>query len=157
LNGVVNSVNVRGEGGVPKLPIRAATLRLDGIEGDYNRFRTERRNGDPKRAICIFSLERIHDLQREGHPIEIGTTGENLTIEGLDWPALEVGMKFKVGGATIELSEPCAPCNVIRESFKEHKFSRIDHSLEMGWSRWLASVISEGVVSAGDSVNAINF
>jgi len=157
LNGVVNSVNVRGEGGVPKLPVRAATLRLDGIEGDYNRFRTERRNGDPKRAICIFSLERIHDLQREGHPIEIGTTGENLTIEGLDWPALEVGMKFKVGGATIELSEPCAPCNVIRESFKEHKFSRIDHSLEMGWSRWLASVISEGVVSAGDSVNAINF
>jgi MOSC domain-containing protein YiiM len=96
-------------------------------------------------------------LQREGHPIEIGTTGENLTIEGLDWSALEVGMKFKVGGATIELSEPCAPCNVIRESFKEHKFSRIDHSLEMGWSRWLASVISEGVVSAGDSVNAINF
>ena len=157
MNGVVNSVNVRGEGGVPKLPVRAATLRLDGIEGDYNRFRTERRNGDPKRAICIFSLERIHDLQREGHPIEIGTTGENLTIEGLDWPALEVGMKFKVGGATIELSEPCAPCNVIRESFKEHKFLRIDHSLEMGWSRWLASVISEGVVSAGDSVNAINF
>ena len=157
MNGVVNSVNVRGEGGVPKLPVRAATLRLDGIEGDYNRFRTERRNGDPKRAICIFSLERIHDLQREGHPIEIGTTGENLTIEGLDWPALEVGMKFKVGGATIELSEPCAPCNVIRKSFKEHKFSRIDHSLEMGWSRWLASVISEGVVSAGDSVNAINF
>ena len=157
MNGVVNSVNVREEGGVPKLPVRAATLRLDGIEGDYNRFRTERRNGDPKRAICIFSLERIHDLQREGHPIEIGTTGENLTIEGLDWPALEVGMKFKVGGATIELSEPCAPCNVIKESFKEHKFSRIDHSLEMGWSRWLASVISEGVVSAGDSVNAINF
>ena len=157
MNGVVNSVNVREEGGVPKLPVRAATLRLDGIEGDYNRFRTERRNGDPKRAICIFSLERIHDLQREGHPIEIGTTGENLTIEGLDWRALEVGMKFKVGGATIELSEPCAPCNVIRESFKEHKFSRIDHSLEMGWSRWLASVISEGVVSVGDSVNAIDF
>ena len=150
-------MNVRGEGGVPKLPVRAATLRLDGVEGDHNRFRTERRNGDPKRAICIFSLERIHDLQREGHPIEIGTTGENLTIEGLDWSALEVGMKFKVGGATIELSEPCAPCNVIRESFKGHKFSRIDHSLEMGWSRWLASVISEGVVSAGDSVNAINF
>jgi MOSC domain-containing protein YiiM len=150
-------VNVRGEGGVPKLPVRAATLRLDGIEGDYNRFRTERRNGDPKRAICIFSLERIHDLQREGHPIEIGTTGENLTIEGLDWRALEVGMKFKVGEATIELSGPCAPCNVIRESFKEHKFSRIDHSLEMGWSRWLASIISGGVVSAGDSVNAIDF
>ena len=157
MNGIVNSVNVRGEGGVPKLPVRAATLRLDGVEGDHNRFRTERRNGDPKRAICIFSLERIHDLQREGHPIEIGTTGENLTIEGLDWLALEVGMKFKVGGAMIELSEPCAPCNVIRESFKEHKFSRIDYNLEKGWSRWLASVIDEGVVRVGDSVSATNF
>ena len=154
MNGVVNSVNVRDEGGVPKLPVRAATLRLDGVEGDYNRFRTEKRNGNPNRAVCIFSLERIQDLQREGHQIEIGTTGENLTIEGLDWPALEVGMKFKVGRATIELSEPCAPCNVIRESFKEHKFSRIDHSLEMGWSRWLALVIDEGVVSVGDSVSA---
>jgi len=153
LNGVVNSVNVRGDGGVPKLSVKAATLRLDGVEGDYNKFRTERRNGDPRRAVCIFSLERIHDLQREGHPIEIGTTGENLTIEGLDWPALKVGMKFKVGGARIELSEPCAPCSVIGNSFKEQKFSRIDHNLEMGWSRWLASVIDEGVVSPRDVVS----
>ena len=103
-------MNVRGDGGVPKLPVRAATLRLDGVEGDYNRFRTEKRNNDAGRAVCIFSLERIHDLQREGHPIEIGSTGENLTIEGLDWSTLKVGMKFKVGGAIIELSEPCAPC-----------------------------------------------
>ena len=153
MNAIVHSVNVRGDGGVPKLPVRATTLRLDGVEGDYNRFRTEKRNNDAGRAVCIFSLERIHDLQREGHPIEIGTTGENLTIEGLDWPTLKVGMKFKVGGATIELSEPCAPCSVISESFKEQKFSRIDHNLEMGWSRWLASVVDEGVVIPGDAVS----
>ena len=37
------------------------------------------RMGDPGRAVCLFSMERILQLQKEGHPIDIGSTGENLT------------------------------------------------------------------------------
>ncbi len=148
----MHSVNVCAEGGVPKLPVRSAMLGFEGVEGDFNRFRAERRSGDPARAVCIYSLEVIRALQKEGHPIEVGTTGENLTFEGLDWSALKVGMVLEVGEASLEITEPCAPCNKIEESFTGRKFSRIDHYLEDGWSRWLAKVIGEGVVSPGDEV-----
>ena len=153
--GVVHSVNVSQEGGVPKLPVKAATIRFEGVEGDHNRFRTERKGGDPGRAVNIFSLERIHDLQGEGHAIDVGSTGENLTIEGVDWDSLEVGMSLKVGDATIELSEPCAPCWKIGDSFEGRNFSRIDHDKEVGWSRWSARVVEEGAVSVGDPVSVI--
>ena len=155
MNGVIHSVNVSQNGGVPKLPVRAAIIRYEGVEGDHNRFRTERKEGDPGRAVNIFSLERIHQLREEGHSIEVGSTGENLTIEGMDWDSLEVGMTLKVGEASISLSEPCAPCSKIGGSFVGMDFSRIDHDKEVGWSRWSAKVIEEGAVSVGDPVSII--
>tara|TARA_B100000676_G_scaffold105741_1_gene105654 strand:+ start:172 stop:642 length:471 start_codon:yes stop_codon:yes gene_type:complete len=155
MNGVIHSVNVSHEGGVPKLPVKAAIVRYEGVEGDHNRFRTERRGSDPGRAVNIFSLERIQELQIEGHSIGVGTTGENLTIEGIDWDELDVGTTLKVGNATIELSEPCAPCSKIGGSFEGQDFSRIDHDKEVGWSRWSARVVEEGDVSVGDPVSVI--
>ena len=146
------SINVSELGGVPKLPIKTAVVRFEGVEGDLNRFRTERKNGDPGRAVSIFSMERILQLQEEGHPIDIGTAGENFTIEGIDWPKMEVGMMIRFGSTLIRLSEPCAPCSKIGGSFMENEFSRIDQNKRRGWSRWSASVIEEGAVSVGDAV-----
>ena len=146
------SINVSELGGVPKLPLKTAIVRFEGVEGDLNRFRMERKNGDPGRAVSIFSMERILQLQEEGHPIDIGTAGENFTIEGIDWSRMEVGMKIRLGSAIIRLSEPCAPCSKIGGSFMENEFSRIDQNKREGWSRWSASVIEEGSVSVGDTV-----
>ena len=146
------SINVSELGGVPKLPVKTAVVRFEGVEGDLNRFRMERKNGDPGRAVSIFSMERILQLQEEGHPIDIGTAGENFTIEGIDWPKMEVGMMIRFGSTLIRLSEPCAPCSKIGGSFMENEFSRIDQNKRRGWSRWSASVIEEGVVSVGDAV-----
>lgn len=146
------SINVSELGGVPKLPIKTAVVRFEGVEGDLNRFRMERKNGDPGRAVSIFSMERILQLQEEGHPIDIGTAGENFTIEGIDWPKMEVGMMIRFGSTLIRLSEPCAPCSKIGGSFMKNEFSRIDQNKRRGWSRWSASVIEEGAVSVGDAV-----
>tara|TARA_B100000287_G_scaffold62196_1_gene54223 strand:- start:21 stop:500 length:480 start_codon:yes stop_codon:yes gene_type:complete len=155
LSGVVHSVNISSEGGVPKIPVSSANVMKDGLEGDFNRFRAENREGDPRRAVSIFSLEKIRGLMAEGHPVEVGSTGENITIEGIDWESLEVGMRIRVGDALLELSEPCAPCSKIGGSFVERRFARIDHDLEAGWSRWLATVLEEGAVSIDDSVDIV--
>ena len=152
MQGEIHSINISGSGGVPKLPIKEVFVRFEGVEGDFNRFRMEKKGGDIRRAISIFSLERIVQLQEEGHPIDIGTAGENFTIEGIDWTRLGVGMTIKLGSALIRLSEPCAPCSKIGGSFMENEFSRIDQNKRRGWSRWSASVIEEGAVSVGDAV-----
>ena len=152
MSAVVHSINISTEGGVPKIPIGKAEVRFAGVDGDFNRFRTEKKEGVGTRAITLFSLERIHQLQKEGHAIGVGTTGENITVEGVDWTSLSVGTRMMVGDAMLELSEPTAPCSKIGKSFIDGAFSRIDHELEVGWARWCASVIEEGHVEGGRQV-----
>ena len=152
MSAVVHSINISKQGGVPKLPIDKAEIKFEGVEGDFNRFRTEKINSIGTRAVTLFSLEQIEKLKSEGHTIDVGTTGENITVEGVDWPTLEVGTRMMIGEAVIELSEPTAPCSKIGKSFIDGAFSRIDHELELGWSRWSASVIEEGQVEIGSQV-----
>ena len=152
MSAVVHSINISTQGGVPKLPIDKAEIKFEGVEGDFNKFRTEKKNSIGTRAVTLFSLEQIEKLKSEGHSIDVGTTGENITIVGVDWPSLEVGARMMIGEAMIELSEPTAPCSKIGKSFIDGAFSRIDHELELGWSRWSASVIEEGQVEIGSQV-----
>ena len=49
--GAIHSINVSGSGGVPKVSVKATMVNFEGLEGDYNRFRTERKAGDPGRAV----------------------------------------------------------------------------------------------------------
>lgn len=152
MKATVHSINISKEGGVPKLPIGEATILVTGIDGDYNRFRSEKKAGIGTRAVTLFSLEIIHQLQKEGHSIDVGTTGENITVEGVDWSSLSAGTRMMIGDAMLELSEPTAPCSKIGKSFVKGAFSRIDHDLEVGWSRWSASVIDEGHVEVGSQI-----
>ena len=152
MSAVVHSINISTQGGVPKLPTDKAEIKFEGVEGDFNKFRTDKKNSTGTRAVTLFSLEQIEKLKSEGHAIDVGTTGENITIEGVDWPTLEVGTRMMIGEAMIELSEPTAPCSKIGKSFIDGAFSRIDHELELGWSRWSASVIEEGQVEVGGQV-----
>ena len=153
MKGLVHSINI-SSGGVPKRTVDYANIGKQGVEGDFNRFR-DGKGGDPDRAVCIFSLERIEELKLEGHPIEVGSTGENLTIRGVEWESLSEGKPVEIGEVVLELSEPCAPCSKIGESFIGRKFDRVDHDKEYGWSRWLARVLREGEVTVGDSVNIV--
>ena len=112
--------------------------------------------GVPKRAVCLFSLEVIQRLQREGHPIGPGTTGENLTVSGIEWARLTPGTRVQVGdeveGVELEIASYTQPCSTIRDSFTELKFKRIDQELHPGESRVYARVVKEGVVRVGDGV-----
>ncbi len=83
-------------GGVPKLPIREAMVSEIGMMGDSHNFPDI--HGGPDRALCLFSLERILELQSEGHPIFPGSVGENVTISGLDWAVMEPGRQLSLGG-----------------------------------------------------------
>ena len=149
-SGRVFSINC-SEGGVPKLPVPDALVSSFGVFGD--RQKNRKYHGGPDRAVCLFSLERIRALQDEGHPIGTGTTGENLTISGLDWDLVVPGSILEVGDATLEVTDYTKPCRTIRESFKGHKFVRMSQKHHPGWSRVYARVLKEGMVRTGDAVS----
>src|ERR1041384_8350509 len=82
VHGRVVQISV-SNGGVPKTAVPVARVTEDGVEGD--RQRDLEHHGGPERAVCLFSMERIRELQREGHTIVPGAVGENVTVEGIDW------------------------------------------------------------------------
>ena len=151
---VVIAVNVNPEGGVPKHPVDSAFLRKEGVEGD--RQNDLKHHGGPDRAVCLFSSEVIEELRSEGHPIEAGSVGENLTISGLDWNILQPGSQLNVGNALIEITGPAPPCKTIKNSFTEGDFSRISQKKNPGWSRWYARVLKEAQVCPKDNVSVEN-
>lgn len=147
----VVQINVSPSGGVPKRPVPNAAVTAGGVAGDKQRNR--RYHGGSKRAVSLYSYERIAALRAEGHPIAPGSTGENLTIGGLDWPALQVGHRLRIGERLrIEITGYAAPCKNIINSFTEGEFKRISQKLHPGWSRLYARVLDEGIVCEGDTV-----
>lgn len=148
--GYVYQINV-SQGGVPKRAIPRAQLRVTGVEGD--RQRTPKVHGGPERAVCLFSWEVLQALQAEGHRIEPGASGENLTLGGLEWWRLAPGDRLRIGGtARLEVTSYTAPCEQNAQWFKDGDFRRISQRRHPGWSRLYAKVLNEGLVEKGDEV-----
>jgi MOSC domain-containing protein YiiM len=145
----VHSINV-SDGGVPKRPRPRVEVRVGGLEGDRQADR--RHHGGPDRAVSLYSLELIEALRREGHPIEPGSIGENLTLSGLDWEAVRPGTTLEVGEAMLEVVRPAEPCRKIAGAFRNGGFVRVSEQANPGWSRFYARVLREGAVGVGDRV-----
>ena len=145
--GRVESINT-SRGGVPKASAFEALVTERGIDGD--RQRDLRFHGGPDRAVVLFSLEVIRALQHEGHPITVGSTGENLTVSGLEWTAVVPGAELRIGDVRLLITKYASPCENIAPSFAADDFTRISQKLHAGWSRVCARVLTEGVVRTGD-------
>jgi MOSC domain-containing protein YiiM len=135
---------------VPKLPVADAFVSVNGMDGDRQRDR--RFHGGPDRALSLYSLELIEQLALEGHPIEPGSAGENVTISGLDWTLMRPGVRVRLGDVEIELTAYTVPCRTIRASFRNEEFTRISHKLHPEWSRVYARVLTDGTLRIGDPV-----
>jgi len=142
------------DGGVPKTAVASARITKDGVEGD--RQRNLEFHGGPERAVCLFSMERIRDLQMEGHAIVPGAVGENVTVEGIDWDAVQPQSRILLGDAVaLEVTRYTSPCVNIRSSFADGNFARISQKRHAGWSRVYARVLAPGTVSTGDPVRLL--
>ncbi|MEA2766536.1 MAG: hypothetical protein QOK07_2940 [Gemmatimonadaceae bacterium] len=151
--GVLISINASG-GGVPKRRVGDAKVSRLGLRGDSHNDKVH--HGGPERAVCIYSLERILALQKEGHPIDVGTAGENVTVEGIDWDLIVPGVRIKLGQEVVlEVASFTSPCKTIKESFIDGRFVRISQKLHPGWSRVYARVVTEGEIRFGDHVEVI--
>ncbi|MDT0633096.1 MOSC domain-containing protein [Rubrivirga litoralis] len=146
----VLQINV-SPGGVPKRAVASAFVGRGGLEGDA--VNHPKIHGGPERAVCLFSLDLVQALQAEGHPVFPGSTGENLTVAGLDWSALAPDAVLAVGGAVrLQLTTRVEPCRTIADSFADGGFKRIQPKRVPDETRWYARVLAEGTVRPGDEI-----
>ena len=142
------------DGGVPKTSVERAQITEAGVEGD--RQGHPGIHGGPERAVCLFSMERIRDLQAEGHAIVPGAVGENVTLEGIDWDAVQPSSRLLLGDeVALEVTRYTTPCTNIRLAFTGGNCARISQKHHPGWSRVYARVLAPGMVRAGDPVRLL--
>lgn len=142
-------------GGVPKRPIDTAHVAHDGLEGDAHRDREH--HGGPERAVCVYSMEAIRALTAEGHAIAPGTLGENVTVEGLDWPRVQPGARLSLGEAVLlEVTRYTSPCFNIKAAFVGGEFARVSQKRHPGWSRVYTRVLREGTIRTGDPARLVS-
>ena len=151
MSGRVVQVSVSPRGGVPKLAVAEAEVGTNGLVSDAVRY--TKIHGGPERAVCLFSLDLIEALRREGHPVGPGTTGENLTLAGVDWAALAPGDVLAVGEVVrLQLTTRVEPCKTIAASFAGGDFRRIQPARVPAETRWYTRVLATGTVRPGDAV-----
>jgi MOSC domain-containing protein YiiM len=153
MTGRIVQINV-SPGGVPKHPVPQARVTRLGIEGDGHR--NAKHHGGPDRALCLFSVEQIEALQAEGHPVEPGALGENLTLAGLDWAAVGPDQFFRFGDEVlVQVTRFTSPCVNVRAAFLDGAYVRVSQKRHPGWSRVYARVLVPGEIAAGDPVERL--
>ncbi len=142
------------KGGVPKTPLRIAEVNELGITVDQQRY--TKVHGGPDKALCLYSVELIAALQKEGHPIYAGAIGENLTTSGIDWQDMTIGSRWQIGSAVqIEITSYAVPCNHIGPSFINKRSKRVHAEENPGWARTYARVLQDGVIRLGDEIKPL--
>ncbi len=152
--GTITALNI-SPGGVPKLPVPSVEITSAGLIGD--RQRNLKVHGGPDRAVCLLAQEIIDDLAAKGHPIRPGSTGENITIAGLDWAALKPGDRLSLGRTVLlEITSYTAPCGNIAKSFLGGAIDCLDQKKNPGQARLYARVLVTGTVAVADVVTLLN-
>ena len=146
MNGTLVQLNVSG-GGMPKSPIESARVTVDGVDGDWQKNR--KYHGGPNRAVCIYSVELYEWLGEQGIPLQAGSIGENFTTRGIDLQKLKKGDRLRAGRCVVEITDVRIPCSQLK------KWDADLPELIVGRSGWVAKVVEEGVVRAGDAVEVV--
>ena len=140
-------------GGVPKLPVAGASVGPLGLAGDGHDYH---RHGGRNRAVVLFGLEQIEQLQADGHPITPGAIGENVTTAGLDYRTLRAGDRLRLGASVVlRLTGHADPCSKISGAFADGDVTRVLEAKHRGMSRLTACVLTTGELTPGDPIEVL--
>ena len=126
-----------------------------GLAGDEQADRVN--HGGPEMAVHVYPQDHHAFWRQElgDHPLlgEPGAFGSNLAVSGLLETDLNIGDRYRLGTALLEVSQPRKPCWKI-----EHRFGHkgmVATILRTGRSGWYFRVIEEGVAQAGDELSLL--
>lgn len=127
-----------------EIPIYLSTLNFAGDEqADLEH------HGGKDKAVCVYPYEHYAYWQQElGQTLDYGAFGENLTTVGLLETDVCIGDIFKIGDATLQVSQPRRPC------FKlSMKYGVPDLPVKVqqtGFTGYYFRVLEEGRISKDD-------
>jgi len=109
-----------------------------GLEGDAHAKKGS------ARQVLLIDEETL-----EGFGLSAGHVRENITTRGVALHSLAAGTRLRVGGAVLEITKDCAPCEFI-EDIRPGLREKME-----GHRGMLARVIEGGELREGDAVEVV--
>jgi MOSC domain-containing protein YiiM len=124
------------------------------LDGDDQADRSV--HGGIDKAVYAYAREDYEWWSAElgTEALEPGMFGENMTVSGIDLNTAEVGERWRVGSALLEVSEPRFPCFKLGIRMGDPKFlKRFATARRPGT---YLRIIQEGELGAGDRIEIID-
>jgi MOSC domain-containing protein YiiM len=134
-----------------KFPIEGRmALRRFNIDGDQQA--DLRVHGGEYKAVYLYPSEHYPFWRGElpGMDLPPGMFGENLTTEGVDEQEVQIGDRFRIGTAVLQVSQPRMPCYKL--GLKFGRSDMVKRFWLSGRSGVYFSIVEEGELGAGDEI-----
>ena len=142
--GRIKAISVSKERGTQKTNVSRVELQADfGIIGDAH-------SGNWHRQVSLLALESIDKMIAKGAKIAPGNFAENITTEGIDLCALEIGSILSLGAdVELEITQFGKECHSHCEIFEQ-----IGDCI-MPREGIFARVVKAGAINVGDHIEVI--
>ena len=145
---------MEGQGGLDRHFQGAAlrSVRLRSLNFDGDRQADLSVHGGPDKAAYVYASEHYAYWKRELPDMVLpwGIFGENLTTEGLNEEALQIGDRFRIGSAEVAVTQPRLPC--FKLGLRFGRDDMLKRFLASGRLGFYFRVVTEGDIAAGDEV-----
>lgn len=137
--------------GIYKYPVdHPIKLDVENVENDTVIDR--KHHGGEYKACYLFGAEHYNHFKEDyPHlPWSWGMFGENITLDTLDENKLAIGAIYKLGNATIQITEPRQPCHKLGIRFGDQNVIKkfIEHAHPGTYVR----ILDKGEVKVGDKL-----
>lgn len=169
MQGVVRTVSVGtpreaawagiGRTAIDKAPVSGPVeVRRLGLAGDQ--VADTRHHGGRDQAVYAFAREELDRWGAElGEELRDGEFGENLTTVGLDVDDAELGERWRIGTAVLEVASIRTPCNDFKTWMGRGGHDNrawVRRFTERGRPGAYLRVVQEGELAAGDPVDVVH-
>jgi len=138
--------------GIYKEPVDGpVALRRHNLEGDRQADLTV--HGGPTKAVYVYPMQYYDHWRGELGDDDLGwgSFGENFTVDGLDEETTRIGEEFRVGSASVVVTEPRMPC--FKLGIRFGRADMVKRFSKSGRTGFYFGVVEEGVVQAGDRLD----
>ncbi|GCD88420.1 MOSC domain-containing protein [Nocardioides sp. LS1] len=144
-----------GRTSIDKQPVAGPVLaRRLGLDGDQ--ISDRRHHGGVDQAVYAFAREDLDLWAADlGEEVRDGQFGENLTTSGIDVNEAEVGERWLVGDAVLEVASVRIPCNDFKNWMGRCGYDNrawVRRFTETGRPGPYLRVVQEGLIRAGDEI-----
>lgn len=128
-------------------------LRSLNLEGDRQADLSV--HGGPDKAVYVYPAEHYEYWKNELPEMDLpaGMFGENFTTTGLFEANVNIGDTFRIGSATLMVTQPRMPCYKLGIRFGRSDI--IKRFLASGRTGFYFAVLQEGKVRAGDPIQVL--